>query len=179
MSGGGFQAKHDPCAWFIPVAPPESPPQWYALTLAVGGGQSREEPHSTCVFRVEHPVRSPFPDPVFPTPEFRPGEIAFHWEEGVAAEVTRAGTRARYWRRQGNLQRALAHYEQMIDLADRELHRRYFQPWTWFQIGSLYEELGMLGEARDAYGRGLECDRGREWEQETVDRLRHALERLD
>ena len=96
----GFQAGHDPCAWFIPLVPPSSTPAWYELTVGIAPRlPSQHEQRVT--FRVAEPVLSPIPSPIYPTPRPRPGAPAFRGPDASDAEATRAETRAAYQSEEG------------------------------------------------------------------------------
>ncbi|MCJ7822729.1 MAG: hypothetical protein MUQ26_06590, partial [Armatimonadetes bacterium] len=169
----GFQAGDDPCAWFVPLLPLNTAPTWYELTVETG---PRDEPHVT--FRVEQPILSPGPDPIYPVPDHTQGAVAFFWQDGPTAEVTRAQARATYWQKHGDPHQALHYFEEMIRTADRDLRPTYLAPTTWLEIGSLYEQVRRSDQARHAYRRGIDAYRGEDWYQGTAEELRTRLERL-
>jgi outer membrane lipoprotein-sorting protein len=170
---GYFQAWSSPCAWFVPLQPPVTRPAWYVLRLEDCGAQ----------FRINSPVMSPGPDPVYPAFKSERGKVAFLCPRESEAEIARAEIRAYYYRERGDTREALQWFEQMILLSDREMHRYYGLASTWLDIGALYEQASMPEKARDAYRRGLEChdrspNRGNPDEVEDAGKLRASLDRL-
>jgi outer membrane lipoprotein-sorting protein len=167
----GFQAGGDSCAWFIPVAPPSSRPDSYAL--AVGG-------HA---FRISRPIVVDGPDPIYPARRHVRGEVAFISPAGADAEIVRARVRAEYWRNHGDLEQAVGYYQKMVDIADAEYHATYLNADTWIAMGELYEEMGRGELALSAYERGLQSlrtspNRNTPWERELADKLRASVRRL-
>jgi outer membrane lipoprotein-sorting protein len=171
---GYFQTKGWPCAWFIPVTPPAHRPATYVLTVTNG--------HHTYTFRVNKPIFSGSPDPVYPGFKVERGAPAFLFPWGVYGEIERAEIRAAYWKSQGDARKALQYYERQTALSDEEVHRFYVPATTWLDIGTLYEQTGQRAKAHDAYQRGLEChrrdsDRRNEWEQRVAEKLEQGLRR--
>jgi outer membrane lipoprotein-sorting protein len=171
---GYLQTKGWPCAWFIPVTPPAHRPATYVLTVTNG--------HHTYAFRVNKPIFSGSPDPVYPGFKVERGAPAFLFPWGVYGEIERAEIRAAYWKSQGDARKALQYYERQVALSDEEVHRFYVPATTWLDIGMLYEQTGQRAKAHDAYQRGLEVhrrdeNRNNEWEQGIAQKLEQGLRR--
>ncbi len=51
----------------------------------------------------------------------------------------------------------------------------------WLIVGQLHEQVGDVNGAREAYRRGLECDRGEDWDpgHKALDAIKEALRRLE
>ncbi len=167
----GFQAGSDPCAWFVPVTPPSSQPEWYALAL-----EGRQ-------FRLSEPIIVDGPDPIYPAFEHIRGRAAFISPAGFDAEITRARIRAEYWRSHGDVMKAIEYYEKMVGIADSEYHTAYVHAQTWIAMGELYEETGRNDLALSAYERGLQSlevspNRNTPWERRLADKLRAKARRL-
>ncbi|UCC68985.1 MAG: tetratricopeptide repeat protein [Armatimonadota bacterium] len=166
-----FQARSDPCAWFIPVSPPSSQPAWYALVIG---------DHE---FRVPEPAIVDGPDPMYPPCQHVRGEVAFISPGGAGAEMSRARVRAEYWRSHGDPERAVGYYEKMVGIAEAEYHATYVNADTWIAIGELYEEMGRGEQALSAYERGLQAlevspNRNTPPERELADELHAKVQRL-
>ena len=174
--GYGFQAGGDPCAWFVPVTPPTSRAEWYVLTV-----ESGDEAFS---FRVTKPVWTEARGPVYPRPSREPGKAAFITPGGDSGlTISQARIRAGYWRDKDNFRKAAQYYDQLLSaaLADPGYNPGYLDPFTWKDIGSVYERAGMPDKAKDAYQRGLKSAEGSQYEEQepqVLDELRAALKRL-
>lgn len=173
---GYFQARSEPCAWFVPVVPPTRPPAWYKLTVTTGR-------HGSFGFQVTKPVRTPSEDPAFPNFRVSRGGASFLYPHGATGEAARAEIRAVYWKEAGDPRKAIQWYEQMIARMDREYGRYGGQSATWLEIGSVYEQLGQKQQAREAYQRGLDChdrspNRDNPDEREYAEKLHVGLKRV-
>ena len=173
LGGGRFWMRQDPSDAFCPLAQPARLPQWYKLTICCQG--------AAFTFQITQPNYSPLPDPIFPDFKTKAGWLDCWYPGGTQSVIEDAEARADYREKQNDLPRALEQWELATATADRNYHRRYYEPQTWAHLGDLYLKTGARDRARNAYERAVESgslgDRRKRCAKDIED-ARLALERL-
>jgi outer membrane lipoprotein-sorting protein len=177
-------ARKDMGAYFVPLQPLAPGRRAYTLkivTRRIEGGQVFIS--DSAVFTVDRPWYSPLADPVYPPSIGALGTDAFIFPRGLGGVATRADMRAEYWRERGDARQALRYYEQEIRSMDQQEPggRLAWDTPHWLTVGQLYEQVGDVNGAREAYHRGLECDRGEDWDpgHKALNAIKEALRRLE
>jgi outer membrane lipoprotein-sorting protein len=177
-------AGKDMGAYFVPVQPLTSARRTYTLrivTRRVEAGQVLIS--DSAVFAVDRPWHSPVEDPIYPPSSGALGTDGFTFPRGLGGVGTRADMRAEYWRERGDARQALRYYEEEIRSIDQEEPggRLAWDTPHWLIVGQLYEQVGDVNGAREAYRRGLECDKGEDWDpgHNALTAIKEALRRLE
>jgi outer membrane lipoprotein-sorting protein len=170
-------------SWFVPLEPLASRERTYTLKIMAQRPENgRPVVTDSASFAVARPWYSPLPDPIYPPATDGSGASDFIFPRGWGGDVDRAFMRAEYWRAHGDARQALRYYEEGIGLMDQQPGGRV--SWDtphWLIVGRLYEQVGDANGAREAYHRGLECEKGEDYDpgHRAANAIKEALRRLE
>ncbi len=171
-------------SWFVPLEPLPSRERTYTLRITTQRPENgRPVVTDSASFAVARPWYSPLPDPVYPPVSDMRGPDNFIFPRGSGGEIDRADMRAEYWREHGDVRQALRYYEEEIRAMDQQEPggRLAWDTPHWLIVGQLYEQVGDVEKAREAYRRGLECEKGEDYDpgHRAANAIKAALRRLE